>query len=167
QGLLSASMKTILVSLHLLLVSAAVLGEIDRVCHNGYCTVLKVQDGRVRLIDPVRSLVMGKYIQSDRHLVPPTEAPIRDLVSARRWHIVISAFLDHGDNSEAGLRARFFAPNGTPRGTADALMALEQADVGYLFGGEDDILALTSNEEHAYNSRTDIWLLPKQGSPRM
>ncbi len=46
-------------------------------------------------------------------------------------------------------------------------MDLEQADIGHLFGGEDDILAVTSVEEHAYNTQTDIWLLPKAGDPKL
>jgi hypothetical protein len=79
---------------------------------------------------------------------------------------VVSAFLDHGEQS-AGLHVRFFSPNGMLRGTAGILMDLEQADIGHLFGGEDDILAVTSVEEHAYNTQTDIWLLPKAGDPKL
>lgn len=34
-------------------------------------------------------------------------------------------------------------------------------------GGNDEILAVTSNEEHAYNAQTEIWLLPEQGNPKV
>jgi hypothetical protein len=45
-------------------------------------------------------------------------------------------------------------------------MTLEGIGLGRLFGGTDDILAIQSNEEHSYNSMTDIWLLPERGEPR-
>jgi hypothetical protein len=64
------------------------------------------------------------------------------------------------------LRIRFFGPDSKPRGTAEALMTLEAAEVGHLFGGTDDILAVQSNEEHSYNSTVDLWLLPGHGGPR-
>ena len=32
-------------------------------------------------------------------------------------------------------------------------------------GGTDDLLVITSNEEHSYNSSTNIWLLPERGAP--
>ncbi len=144
---------------------AAVPGEIDRACLNGYCNILAVQNGRVRLLDSMRNLIIGHYVEPDQHLVPQTEAPVRDLRSKRGWRIVVSAFLDHGEESEAGLRARFFAPDGTLTSTDEFLMDLEDAEIGYLFGGSDEIVAVTSYEEHVYNVQTDIWLLPKHGNP--
>jgi hypothetical protein len=160
-------MKFTLLTLQCLALYAAVPGEIDRVCRNGYCTTLTVEHGQVRLSDPLRTLLLGSYLESDQHLTPPTEAPIRDLVSAGGWHVVFSAFLDHGEGSEAGLRIRFYDSDATLRGTADILMALEQVTTGYLFGGTHDIVAVTSSEEHAYNVRTDIWLLPNHADPKL
>lgn len=112
-----------------------------------------------------RRLVIGKYVSAGQRFVPRTEASIRDLRSARGWDIVLSSFLQREDFS-AALRVRFFDPDGKLRGTDDLLMALEQIEVGRLFGGSDEIVAIQSNEEHSYNSRSGMWLLPQRGDPR-
>jgi hypothetical protein len=70
-------------------------------------------------------------------------------LSPRQWRIVISAFLDHTINSEAGLRLRFFGSDGGLRATDDVLMAIEQVEEGRLFGGDDEIFGIQSNEEHS------------------
>jgi hypothetical protein len=159
-------MKFTLLMLECLALSAAVPGEIDRVCRNGYCSTLTIEHGQVRLSDPLRTLSLGSYVESDQHLTPRTEAPIRDLASVSGWHVVLSAFLDHTRKSEAGLRIRFYDADGSLRSTADVLIALEQVTAGHLFGNADDIVAVTSSEEHAYNVQTDIWLLPRHGNPK-
>ncbi len=160
-------MKTALFIIFPFLVAeAAQPAEVDRFCHSGDCDVLAVHQGEVKLTDSLRSLNLGDYVPAAQYLVPRQEAPIRSLVSTRRWRIVVSAYLDHSDESEAGLRVRFFGPEGKLRATDQVLMGLEQIRIGRLFGGDDDILAIQSNEEHSYNSRTDIWLLPEHGVPR-
>jgi hypothetical protein len=113
-----------------------------------------------------RQLVIGKYANSGQRFVPHNEAPIRDLRSPRGWRVIVSSFLRRDESPEAGLRVRFFGPDGKIRRTDKILMTLEEVELGNLFGATDDILAITSNEEHSYNSSTDIWLLPERGEPR-
>ncbi len=112
---------------------------------------------------------MGKYLAEDQHLVPRTETPIRGLRSARGWRIVVSAFLRHSGPNQGlcGLRLRFIDPRGVLEGSDDILETIEEVDIGYLFGGHDDIFAVTSTEEHAYNVDTEIWLLPERGHPKL
>jgi hypothetical protein len=45
-------------------------------------------------------------------------------------------------------------------------MALERIEVGHLFGGTDEIVAIQSNEEHSYDSMSGMWLLPQRGEPQ-
>ncbi|MGD0497080.1 MAG: hypothetical protein ABSC23_01455 [Bryobacteraceae bacterium] len=158
---------------------AVVAGEVDRYCWKplaegpktgraeDVCLTLAVNNGSVTYTEAgLRSLVIGKYVGAAQRFVPGTEAPIRDLRSPDGWHIVVSSALLRGAEAGAMLRIRFFGPGGEPRGTAEVQMTLEGDEVGHLFGGADNILAVQSNEEHSYNSMTDIWLLPKQGEPR-
>ncbi len=156
----------LLIGLQLVAAYAAVSREVDRVCRAGSCNILTIQQGSVKLVDTLRSLRMGEYVQAAQKLVPSDEAPIRSIVSSHRWHIIVSAFLDHSDESEAGLRLRFFGPDGKLRATDAVSMTLEQLEIGRLFGGDDEILAIQSNEEHAYNSKTDMWVLPEHGPPK-
>lgn len=113
-----------------------------------------------------RSLVIGKYVGAAQSLVPRTEAPIRDLRSLRGWRIVVSSFLPRDKESDARLRIRFFDPDAKLRSTDEALMALEEIEVGRLFGGTDDVAVIQSNEEHSYNSMLDMWLLPERDKPQ-
>jgi hypothetical protein len=159
-------MKRLFISLYLLAASAVFASEVDRVCRNGICEVLTVQDGVVRLVDSVRTLDLGKQVPAAQTVVPRNEAPIRVLRSLNGWRILISAFLAHSGESEAGLRVRFFGADARLRTTDTVLIALEQVEIGRLFGSDDDILALQSNEEHSYNSTADIWLLPERGRPK-
>ncbi|HTQ55736.1 MAG TPA: hypothetical protein VMI94_14815 [Bryobacteraceae bacterium] len=128
--------------------------------------VLAVQDENVRLIN--RSLFvnldLGHYVSEARHLVPDTEAPVRDLRTVTGWRIIASAYLDHV-HSAARTRLRFFGPDGRIRRTEQVLELVERTDIGTLFGGVDEIFAITSNEEHVYNDETRVWLLPAQGKP--
>jgi len=159
-------------SLTSVLALSAAPGEIDRHCWNAggaedICQILTFDEGSVVYNElGFRRLVIGKYVSAAQRFVPRAEAPIRDLRSSHGWHIVVSAFLQR-EQGESGamLRIRFFGPRGEPRGKAEVLMTLEEAEVGELFGGGDDILAVQSNEEHSYNSTADIWLLPHQGKP--
>jgi hypothetical protein len=80
--------------------------------------------------------------------------------------MIISAFLDH-EEEDAKLRVRFFGLDGALQGTEDILSALGEADAGRLFGGDDEIFAETSTEEHSYNAQTKIWYLPDRGAPRL
>jgi hypothetical protein len=150
--------------------SVTVPGQIDRVCQpTGYCDVLVVQDDVVKLIAPEplpKNLVVGNYIRADQSLVPRREAPIRDLRSRRGWRVVVSASLDH-DEGSIRLHLRFFAPNGALRATDELLSELVSTEIGTLFGGTDEIFAVDSNEEHAYNDQTEIWFLPETGKPRV
>jgi hypothetical protein len=65
------------------------------------------------------------------------------------------------------MNVQFFGPDGKLRLTGDGLFFLLDAEIGNLFGGSDEILAITSNEEHAYNVLTNIWLLPQRGEPKV
>jgi hypothetical protein len=175
---LGARIVAAIASFQLLAVSAALPGEVDRFCRKSFvqepktgrtedvCAILAVERGGVTYIEPgFRRLVIGKYISAGQRFVPRTEAPIRDLRSPGGWHIVVSSFLQRAEFS-ASLRVRFFGPDGKLRGTGDVLMALERIEVGHLFGGTEEILAIQSNEEHSYNSMSGMWLLPQRGEPR-
>lgn len=152
-----------------LFAAATAPGQLDRVCFGEYCQFLVVQQGAVRFLDytpPTRSFKIGSYVRSDQDLVPSTEAPIRDMRSGHGWHIVVSAFLDH-DEGGTGLRLHFFSPSGAPAGRYDVLSELEQVELGTLLGSSEEILAVTSTEEHAYNVQTVIWLLANHGVPKL
>ena len=166
-------MRTLLtsfISLQLLGIHDPVPGQKDSVCRQ-YCQTLAVKDGIVRFMDlvpPPRNLPVGQYIEADQFLVPAIEAPIRDLRSQNGWRIVVSAFLHHDpeNEGEAGLRLRFFASDAALRATDDILMELERSEIGRFFGGTDEVFIVTSNEEHAYNVETEIWLLPQTSNAR-
>jgi len=66
-------------------------GQFDRLCREK-CEFLAVQDDSVKLIDQWlnRTIILGKYAASAQPFVPPSEAPIIDLVSPRGWRIVAS-----------------------------------------------------------------------------
>jgi hypothetical protein len=142
----------------------AVAGQVDVVCQH-YCSVLEVRNGVVQFTDGFRRINISRYVAEDQQLVPRTEAPTNDLRSQRGWRVVVSAVLDHQELREK-LRLRFFDPSGVLRLQHDVLMVLEHQQIGRLFGSADEVVAITSNEEHAYNSRTDVWFLPKQGDPK-
>jgi hypothetical protein len=160
-------MSVLLISFQILAATATVPGQIDSICR-AHCEVLAVQDGKVKFIDrwpPTRNLDLGKYAPAAQRLVPRTEAPVLDLRSPRGWRVVASVYLDH-DEDEILMHLRFFGPDERLRLTGGVLFTLEQADIGNLLGGSDEIFAITSNEEHAYNSQTEIWLLPERGDPK-
>jgi len=168
------------VVLQLLAASAALAGEVDRFCRKSFvpdavasrediCDILATDQDGVAYIQPgIRRLIIGKYVSAVQRLVPRTEAPIRDLRSPRGWHIVVSSFLyKEGEKAGlAGLRVRFFGPDGKLRGIGEVLMVLEGDEVGHLFGGDDDIFVIQSNVEHSYNSMVNMWLLPERGTPQ-
>jgi hypothetical protein len=142
--------------------------QVDRACVAEHCQTLTVRNGEVRFIEntpPARDLLLGPYLTGDKRLVPRTEAPIRELRSQRGWRVVVSALLDHREHGVL-LRVRFLNRMGKLQTTDDLLMVLESAEVGNLFGGNDEILTITSNEEHAYNAQTSVWFLPAIGKPR-
>lgn len=165
-------MKRALIIFTLVAAPAAVQRQVDQVCR-GYCSILAIQRGAVRFTEQgpraPRNLILGRYLLTAQSLVPSTEAPIRDFRSRDGWRIVASAFLRHDAENEGvpGLRLRFFDPKGVARLTDDVLMSLIHADIGRLFGGPDEIFAVTSNEEHAYNTQTEIWFLPASGPPKL
>jgi hypothetical protein len=165
-------MNTLLIAFQLVATAPAhAHGQIDQVCEGAFCESLSVKGEFVRFIDstpPPRTIVLGRLIPQAQHFVPQVEAPLWDMRSETRWRVIVSAFLQHsGDNEGAvGLRARFFSGGPTLSGSFDMYGLLEGANLGTLFGGDDDIFALTSNEEHAYDVETEIWLLPPNGIPR-
>ncbi len=141
-------------------------GVIDRVCRDK-CVSLVIQNGNVKLVDQWlnRTVVLGNYAAQARSLVPPAEAPLRSLRSPRGWRIAVSAYLDH-EQDALGTHIRFFAPGGTLKVTGDALASVEWAETCELRGANDELFVITSWEEHAYNTQTQIWLLPEQGDSR-
>ena len=150
-----------------LIVATPIPGQIDSVCR-GYCSALTVQGGIVRFVDQepgTRKWTIGHYLGADQRLVPAMEAPVRHLRSKRGWRIVASAFLNH-DECTAQLRLHFLAPDGMQRTTEDVSSVLEQVQIGNLFGGSDEIFAITTNELHVYNNETEIWFLPERGEPK-
>ena len=149
---------------------AVVPGQVDSICREK-CVILATQGGRVRFIDQWldRNLDIGKYVEVAQRLIPQTEAPVSDLRSSRGWRVVTSVYLVHEGDNDGGLLAhiRFFGPDGTLRVTHDALFMIVHTELGNLFGGSDEIFAVTSEEEHSYNDRTDIWFLPEHGDPKL
>ena len=149
----------------LLLLATATPGRVDSIC-GAHCEILAVQHGRVMLIDewpPARTVDLGKYDAEAQRLVPANEAPVFGSRSARGWHVVGSIYMSHSED-ETRAHVRFLGPNGTTQDTADILLSVQQTRIGALFGGSDEIFAVTSWEEHAYNVQTQIWLLPSNGT---
>jgi hypothetical protein len=148
--------------------SAGIQGQVASDCRRGKCDILAVQKGRVGRIDQWldRDLDLGQYAADAQHLIPQTEAPISDLRSRRGWRVVASVYFEH-DNDEIRMKVRFFGPDGKLRLTGEGLYFLLEAEIGNLFGGSDEIFAITSNEEHAYNVLTEICFLPERGSPKI
>jgi hypothetical protein len=107
-------------------------------------------------------------VPTAQRFVPRVEAPIRDLKSPSGWHVVVSAFLHHDEENEGeiGTRVRFFAPGAADSTEQDIPGRVQQASIGRLFGGDDDVFAIATEDEHAYNVDTEIWLLPKGDKPR-
>ena len=150
-----------------LVVSSVVPGQVDSICRDK-CEIIAVQAGVVKFINqwpPTRTLALGEYAPAAQHLVPKTEAPILDLRSKGGWRVVASPYLDH-DQDDILMHVRFFGPGGKLQRTGEALLDLVQTRIGSLFGGSDEIFAITSNEEHDYNAQTEIWLLPRGGRPK-
>ena len=133
--------------------------------------ILAVQDGRVRLVDQWldRNLDLGKYAEAAQRFVPETEAPVNDLRSPRGWRVVTSVRIVHEGDNEGDVMAhiRFFGPDGKLRAMSDALFMILHTELGNLFGGNDEIFAVTSEEEHSYNDETAIWFLPDRGDPNL
>ncbi len=153
--------------LQLLALAPAVSGEIDKVC-NPHCQVLAIQGGAVKLIDrsPQRKeLNLGPYVASAQARVPHSGAPVTDLHTPRGWRVIASVYLNHKEQ-ETRTRLRFFSPDGRLSFTGDALQYIEEAKAGNFFGSADEIVVITSNEEHAYNNQTEIWYLPPRGKPK-
>jgi len=150
-----------------LLASGTIPGQIDSICRER-CDVLAIQEGKVRYIDQWlnRNLVLGTYVAGAQRFVPREEAPVRDLRSPNGWRVIISVAIEHKED-DLLVRLRFFGPNHLLRATGEALAFVEQARIGNLFGGADAIFAITSSEEHAYNTLTNIWFLPERGLPKM
>ena len=152
-------------------VASTVPGQIDQACFPGhtrsFCQYLAVQQGVVQFVDPSlkRTVALGRYVPVDTRFVPEVEAPVGNLRSGYGWRLVASVFLNHKSGS-GGVRLRFFSKDGTLQGTSDILMSLTDAEVRPLFGGTDEIFAVTSYEEHVYNDQTEIWLLPERGHPK-
>lgn len=165
-------MKTLINILQVLSLAAATIpGQVDSVCRE-YCQALAVQGGIVKYIDQTppapRTFDIGRYLAGDQTILPPTEAPIRDLRSQRGWRIIASAFLHHdADNEgEPAVRIRFYDSHGSQQLTDDVLESLQRLSASRPFGGEDEILVVTSEEEHSYNVETELWYLPGNGKPK-
>lgn len=154
-----------------LLLAVSLNGQVDKVCRV-YCQTIVVEGGVVKFLDETppapRKLDMGSYLAEVQAKVPRAEAPIRELNSSTGWKIIATAFIHHeSDNAGMpGVRLRFFDPRGVEQATDDLLEILDEAQIGQLFGGDDQIFAAMSEEEHAYNVETKLWLLPDRGKPK-
>jgi hypothetical protein len=150
------------------LVTASV--PIDRACQGTTCIRLIERDGSVHFeqVGPENEsdVVLGKYLQLSGVDVPPIEAPVRETVTSGRWRIIFSVLLDH-EQLEARGRVRFIDPRGTIASIAEALYYPEVTYAGRLFGDSAEIFVVSSTEEHAYNTYSQIWLLPRVGRPQL
>jgi hypothetical protein len=156
----------LLAVLHTLVAQTTIPGQKDAICKT-QCEFLVVEGESVKFIDrrpPAKTLLLGKYAREAQRFVPDNEAPVADLRSTRGWHIVASEYLDHQED-EVDSRLRFFGPDGRMEASVKALMVLEDIKVA-LLNGTDELFAVTSNEEHAYNAQTAVWFLPENGKPK-
>jgi hypothetical protein len=162
-------MKTAVLAIQFLVASVVAPGQIDIICSGDDCDVLAVQNGSVILIQggpfPIRGPDLGKYLSAAQPLVPRTEAPVRDLRSPGGWRVIASVYLDHAKRHPS-LHLRFLGPDGRLKATTSVLPATVETKVGDLFGGGDEIFAVTSFEQHVYNTQTGIWFLPALGEPK-
>jgi hypothetical protein len=156
------------VTFQLFAAQSGVPGAVDSICKEEKCSVLAVQGAEVKLVDQSlnRTIALGRYAPSARGIVPRTEAPVHDVKSPHGWRIIVSVYLDH-DEDDFHAHLRVFGPNGKLLAADGVLSMVSGLEMGTLIGGNDDILAVTSYEEHAYNTETDVWLLPAQGDPRV
>ena len=143
--------------------------QVDVVCR-AYCSAIDIADGLVRYAEytpreAIRSFGLGRYVPKAQGLVPSTEAPIRDLSTLAGWRVIVSAFLDHEDFM-AKVRFRCFGLDGRLAVTGQGLAVMEDTALGRLFGGSDEIFAISSIEGHSYNALTEVWLLPPRGNPK-
>jgi len=161
--------RLLLIALTLGMILATPLqAQQDKLCVHDECQFLTVRQGLVHFIDfpPLsRNLVLGRYAASYQGLVPATEAPLRGARSSDGWVVVVAAFLDHTAGGQS-LRVRMYSPDGTRRGPYEVMAALEEFEFGDIFGTADKILAITSTEEHAYNVKTNVWLLQDNRIPK-
>jgi hypothetical protein len=136
-------------------------GQVDSACFNGRCEFLTVRAGMVHfaaLGPPARDFPIGRYVETARHLVPASEAPIWSGHSTGGLRVVVSAVLDH-ENGCSALRVRFLRRDGRSLAQDKMIAVPETVRMGHLFGGKDELFGITATEEHVYNVETVIWLL--------
>jgi hypothetical protein len=46
-------------------------------------------------------------------------------------------------------------------------MSLMGAELGKLFGGDNEVVVVTSYAQHVYNTQTMIWAIPQSGKPKL
>lgn len=161
-------MKTTVIAFPLLLLLLGLPRRIDQVCQNGLCDVLEVRSGVVHYRDSTRDLVLGPYTEAGSAIVPDAEAPMHIFRYRSGWKTVLSAALEHKRPNQGlpQLRIRFFDPRGALQLTENSQVRLIYTRYGALFGGDDEILAITTEWEHSYSDQTEIWLLPASGTPK-
>src|ERR1035438_4984698 len=143
--MLRASVSPMRISLLLLMALShtGVARQLDSIFRGGHCKRLVTEDGNVVYVDewpPRRVVRLGGYLEGSQALVPTNEAPVRFFRSEDGWTVVLSAFLDHREDS-VFTRLRLLSPAGVVATVRRELGLAENFQVGRLFGD-------TRSEEH-------------------
>lgn len=164
-------MKIVLMSVFIL-AAVRLHGQIvDQVCQNEYCERLTISGNSVWYSQtvPASRVLIGRYLKVRHPPIPATEAAVLVLRSLGGWSVVASAFLHHDalNEGEPAIRLRFWSASGRLTTTHDVLAKIEDRKIGRLFGGNDEIFAINSWEEHVYNTLIELWFLPTVGDPKL
>jgi hypothetical protein len=146
--------------------------SIARLCASaGDCNELVVRNNVVEFVSTgliPRRLTIGRYVPSDQPLVGKGEAPILDLSSGTDWHIVVTAGFFYGsDPTGPYLAAYLFGSRGKLWTKTKMDMSLENYGIGDLLGTAQEFLEITTGGPHAYAVHTFVWLLPRDGPPKL
>jgi hypothetical protein len=140
-------------------------------CLRGACAWLEI-DGQIVVFAESDNFVpewrVGTYRADLKRFVPKDEAPIDGAALRNGWRAVVSAALPEYDVYGPRTRCRIFAPDGRLASTWDGDYIFDGLWAGRLFGGETEILAVSTMGVRPLTARCGIWALPDAGTkPRM
>ncbi len=85
---------------------------------------------------------------------------------ANKWTVVVSAAIpEYGPNGPT-IRLRILDSKGKVDRVCDGEMYLIRLEVGRLFGGDSEIVAVETSGSHVYTIQSAVWLLPNRGKPK-
>ena len=142
--------------------------EVVRRCLNEFCAVISIQGATLKFPANYNfhsPYDVGPYLPEAQKWVPANEAPIRELTTANKWRVIVSAFLDEYD-FYARMRLRIFDPDGQLQQVYDGVYFLDHLQTGELFGTSDVILAMQTSGYSAFFQDTALWVFPASGEPK-